>query len=414
MDNSERRGWIVVIAFLIVNVTVMGAAIGTMGVFITPLVREFHWSRAQVSLITTAWAIGLALSNPIAGWSIERLNARLLVPAGALLTALALFAASRVHSLAPLVALYAIVGLGCSFTGHVPLIVSAVNWFKERSATAVGVGEIGISLGIALSSPAVAWVVVRWGWRAGMLATALPMLVLAVPIALLFIRTSPDAQAGRVQLHRERAELPGLELGPALRTWPFWLLIVGNVAFTLGNGAMVIHAIPYLITVHYSAQLAANIFGFQAAFSALGHVSMGFLADRFGVKRMMVAGFLGMALSALFLIGAGLPHVGLLPVIGFTVLFGFDQGADMLVALVAAQALGRRRFGTITGLLYFASAAGHSMGPLVLGKAFDVAGNYRAGLEICALIIALGALAGMMVFPARGSADVPAVAAAAG
>src|SRR5579875_926133 len=405
MEKSARRGWIVVIAFLMVNVTVMGAAIGTMGVFITPLVREFHWTRAQVSLITTAWAIGLALSNPIAGWSVERLNARWLVPVGAMLTALALFVASRVHSLAPLVGLYGIIGLGCSFTGHVPLIVSAVNWFEEQSATAVGVGEIGISLGIALSSPAVAWVVVRWGWRVGMLATGLPMLVLAVPVALLFIRTSPDTHSSRVQLHQDRVELAGLNLGPALKTWPFWLLVVGNVAFTLGNGAMVVHAIPYLITVHYSAQLAANIFGFQAAFSALGHVTMGFLADRFGVKRMMVAGFLGMALSALCLVGAGLPHLGLLPVICFTVLFGFDQGADMLVALVAAQALGRRRFGTITGLLYFASAAGHSMGPLVLGKAFDVSGNYRAGLELCSLIIALGALAAMMVFPARGSAD---------
>jgi hypothetical protein len=79
-------------------------------------------------------------------------------------------------------------------------------------------------------------------------------------------------------------------------------------------------------------------------------------------------------------------------VIGYTVL-----SASIRAPICWWRWWPRRRWvgdaSAITGLLYFASAAGHSMGPLVLGKAFDVDGNYRARLESLALIIATGALA---------------------
>jgi MFS family permease len=406
MDKPERRGWPVIATFLIVQLTVFGPSIATVGVFITPLIKQFGWSHAQVSRIATAWALSYGLSCPIVGWMLERINARWLVATGCTMCGLGFLTASRIHALLPLEICYAVIGIGIAMSADVPLMVVAVNWFKERSALAIGVGATGRSIGLTTSPALVTWMVVHYGWRMGMAAMAMPMLLIGLPASLLMIRNPPEREHA-ASIMSQPADLPGLDLSTAFSTSTFWLIILAFLAFSLGTSGIVIHLIPYFISLSYTPQQAALIFGAQAALAGLGHIVIGAAADRYGAKRIQVMSFSLIAIAIVLLTLAGNPRFGTLAIIAFVPLWGFDFGSDTLLSVVMVQTLGRRRYGTLTGLLNFTGAFGHSIGPILIGALFDVTGAYHTALMICAVLTACGALAGGLIFPAKGHDRVP-------
>lgn len=409
MSNPERRGWPVIATFLIVQLTVFGPSIATVGVFITPLIKEFGWTHAQVSRIATAWALTYGLSCPLVGWLLERINARWLVAAGCAAVGLSYLAASRVHALLPLEICYAVIGVGIALSADIPLMVVAVNWFKERSALAIGLGATGRSIGLTTSPAIVTWIVLHHGWRVGMALMAMPMLLIGLPAALIMIRNPPEREHSSSLLSRSD-DLPGLELSAAFSTSTFWLIILAFLTFSLGTSGVVIHMIPYFIALSYTAQQAALLFGAQAALAGLGHIVIGAAADRYGAKRIQVMSF-GLIAIAIILLGMAVnPHMRTLAILAFIPLWGFNFGSDTLLSVVMVQVLGRRRYGTLTGLLNFTGAFGHSIGPILIGALFDVTGAYHSALLICAGLTAFGAVAGAMVFPAKGHDRLPSAA----
>src|SRR3989442_4446528 len=83
MTAQERQGWLVVGSLFVTLFLVFGSGYNTAGVFVIPLVNQFGWSRAQVSLLQTALALSAGLLVPLVGWLLRRPEARLLIAAGA-------------------------------------------------------------------------------------------------------------------------------------------------------------------------------------------------------------------------------------------------------------------------------------------------------------------------------------------
>ena len=81
----------------------------------------------------------------------------------------------------------------------------------------------GAAMGGVLMPVYADYLVRHFGLSATFLALAAPILLIAVPLIMVIIRTRP---AGKIKtsVAEEVKSLPGLELGPALRTLPFWLL----------------------------------------------------------------------------------------------------------------------------------------------------------------------------------------------
>src|SRR2546425_6906339 len=68
MTGRERRAWLVVGSLFATLFLVFGSGYNTAGVFFTPLLDHFGWTRAQLSLLQTtlALAAGLVLA-PLGG-----------------------------------------------------------------------------------------------------------------------------------------------------------------------------------------------------------------------------------------------------------------------------------------------------------------------------------------------------------
>jgi MFS family permease len=403
MSDRQRQGWLVITAFVVSEITVYGTSMGTTGVFITPLIRYFHWNHEQVSRIASAWALLYGLGCPVAGWLVDRINARWIVASGCALAGLGYLMASQIGTLEGLVACYALVGFGTALSADTVLMAVAVSWFGERSALAIGIGAAGRSIGLATGPSWVTWVVMHYGWRVGMAAIALPMLGLGLPVSLLLIRKSASqGYAAEPQAQAAPAQLPGLEVLPALGTIAFWLIVSSNLIYSSGTTGTVLHLIPYLISIAFTPAAAAAIFGVQATFAGIGHLVLGWLADRYGAKPTAVAAFAMAAVATMLLLGVANPRMGAFALVLFIPLWGFSFGGDTLMSVVLVQSLGRRRYGTLAGILNAFNSIGHMGGPLLIGMMYDLSGNYRSAFLTGAGLASVAAIAGSLVFPVKG------------
>jgi MFS family permease len=126
-----------------------------------------------------------------------------------------------------------------------------------------------------------------------------------------------------------------------------------------------------------------------------GRVLLGVLADRLGVKPVLVAGLLVQALAA----GAYLFVRDLGAFYAVAMVFGLAYGGVMpLYAVLARAYFGPRIMGTVFGAAVMASSLGMALGPSVGGWIFDTFQAY-SWLYIGSFSVGLGAAAIALAFP---------------
>src|SRR2546428_13963914 len=68
MTGAERRAWLLVGSLFATRFLVFGSGYNTAGVFFTPLLDHFGWTRAQLSLLQTTLALAAGpLLPPLGG-----------------------------------------------------------------------------------------------------------------------------------------------------------------------------------------------------------------------------------------------------------------------------------------------------------------------------------------------------------
>ena len=404
--THKQRAWTVLIALAFAQIFMFGPTIATIGVFLTPLVKEFGWSGSQAARLATATELGLGVASITAGWLIDRLDARWVMTVGALLAGAGFLTAASSHSLALMTASYVVIGAGVAFCGMVPSAYVCVNWFPTQRGLAVAVTLIGSGIGLALAPRLTTLVIARAGWRTAMTAIGLPMLLLSAPAVAIFIRARPLEAVSSA--HREGSELAGVDTPRALASSAFWIILGFSLLAQLGVGAVYFHTVPYLITgAGYTPATASLIFGGQALLFGPGALLLGMLADRFGPKAVLFASYALLAGSVASLLAASNHALGFLPVIFYGVLWGVDMGNAAAMPTLLAETFGMRRFGTISGLGTLTVFVGQGLGPIITGTLLDRTKSYAAPFEIAIGLMLAAAAMTTLVYPVEGHDRVP-------
>jgi len=394
--TPARQGAVVVASLFTTLFLVFGAGYNTAGVFVAPLVAQFGWSRAQVSLLQTTVALAAGLVVPAVGWLLDRVEARIMILAGAVLAGAGFLVASRAGSLPAMLAAYALVGVGLGAATLLPAALVVANWFGARRGLALGIVMLGTSTGGMVMTLVASAVIARAGWRAAYVALALPILLVVVPLVAATVRSRPGEDVAAAAV-----DTPGLEVRAALRARSFWLVGVVQFVYGFAAGGTTVHAIPHFIDLGYGAERAAFLMSLVLGIAGAGKLATGALADRISARRALVLDLVVAAAGMACLILARRPALAA----AFVVLYGIAVGAPLtLVPLVIAESLGLRRFGSLSGLAGIFNILGAAAGPVIAGRIFDARGSYASAFVLYAVALVVGAAATAGCIPLRAAA----------
>jgi MFS family permease len=347
--------------------------------FFTALQADFGASRAQVSLVFSLCALLWFSVGAPAGLAADRFGPRGVCLAGALCLAAGLALAANAASLGTLYVTYSLaVGIGIGLT-YVPSVAAVQQAFTKHRALASGIAVSGIGAGNLLMPPLIAWLIAQYGWRHAYLTLAAAMLLLAVPAALAI---GPRAlrQAGTV--------LPGMTLGQALRSPPFWLMYAIAFPICVGFFVPMVHLVPYALDAGLSEAQGVSLVSLLGLGSLVGRFFVGGIADRLGRLRSLIG--VGAGLGLMFLLWWASTSYASLAVFAFV--FGSLYGGYVALApTVCMELFGPRALSAIIGSLYTAAGIGTLIGPTFAGASFDAFGSYDVSILACAALCFAGA-----------------------
>jgi MFS family permease len=144
------------------------------------------------------------------------------------------------------------------------------------------------------------------------------------------------------------------------------------------------------LDLQYSQGQAANILSLVLGSSIIGRLLMGWLADRFAKKYVMLLIYAIVSLAILLLHSNSSPNA----IYVFAVLFGIGLGGDyMIIPLMAAELFGIRVMGRVMGLVLTMDGLAEAFGPIMAGALHDKTGSYATSFTVLIILSVLGFVA---------------------
>lgn len=384
--------WVIVAAGALMSCVAIGTMF-SLAIFLEPMAIDTNWSRAGISSAMTLNFLVMGLGGFAWGAISDRFGARIVVMIGAVLLGLALVLASRAGSLLSFQITYGVlVGLAAS-AFFAPMIALTTGWFDTNRSLAVSLVSAGMGVAPMTISPFARWLISAYDWRTGMFDIGITAWVLLLP-AVLLVRQPPKpvlVDTGSAPV----AEGAGLTVGQALRSPQFIVLGLTFFACCAAHSGPIFHMVSYAMLCGVAPMAAVSIYSVEGLAGLGGRLFYGVLADRLGVKPVLIA---GLAIQAI-VIAAYLSISQLEQFYMLAVIFGATYGGVMpLYAVLAREYFGQRILGTVFGAATMLSSLGMALGPLAGGMVFDAYANY-SWLFIGSALIGLGAVGIAIAFP---------------
>jgi MFS family permease len=399
-SEEWRHHWPLVLAAL-VGLSFATLPSATLGLFMQPLSDEFGWSRTEVSIGLSIFALVSLPLTPFAGVLVDRWGARRVALPGLLISGTCFAAFSLMSgTLAQWVLIWVIYTLASLMTRTLVWSSAISKAFVTGRGLALAVILSGTAVATALGPIVTRILIDEAGWRGGYLGLGLGWGGFALVLAVFLFRGSSvgDGRAAATQGGGSMAMAPrqlpgGLTLGDAMRNRPMQRIAFAMFIQSVMATAILVHIVPMLTADGLSRAEAAAVAALLGVASLMGKLGTGWLVDRIGVGLLPVLAFGGPAVAYTLLLQAK-GTAWLLS--GAVFLLGYCSGATLqLATYLTTRYAGLRNFGAIFGVLSSLMAGAAGVGPLLAATIFDRTGSYTLQLMLGA---AAAAIAGLAVF----------------
>ena len=340
-----------------------------------------------------------ALISPFVGRIMDARGPRFVVQIGVVMLVSGLMLAVYVREPWQLyLTLGLLVGCGANCMSYTAQSLFLPNWFVRRRGLAISLAFSGVGLGAILLLPWFQSLIETEGWRAACWAMGLLCLVVLAPINLFIwkrpqdIGLQPDGDAAPPagSVPQRKANVVNAvwaeqdwTLARAMRTAPFWWIILGYFCALFAWYAVQIHQTKYLVEIGFKPLEAAWALGIVSIVGIPGQIILGTLSDRYGREGIWMTGCGGFALCYVALIAMEhQPTPFLLYVMVLTQGF-LGYGMTPVMAPMVAELYEGRHYGTIFGVVSMALLGGGAVGPVVAGLIHDATGSYRLAFILC-------------------------------
>jgi MFS family permease len=369
-------------AFLVLF-SIVGLALWGLPFYYDFMVQQFGWTRAQV---TSGNALSKLVVGPlfgfIAGWLVDRFGPRRLMLLGILMAGAALIGLGTVSTLGMFYFFYFFNALGYVCGGPLPNQVLLTRWFHKSRGKAMGIAYLGIGFGGATVPWISHFLVQHFGWQAAL--RGLGLLVIAIAFPLAFFVKEPPASGRLAPVKKEAV------WSSPFKTAAFYLLTIGSMcSIAAVSGTQQNLKLFLTIDMRYRQGQAARVLSLVLASSMAGRLLMGWLADRFAKKYVMVLIYLLVAGAIPFLFASGSPVL----MYAFAILFGVGLGGDyMIIPLITAEIFDAQLLGRLLGVILTAGGIAEAVAPWIVGHIRDVTGSYSKGFLFLIAMSLLGAV----------------------
>ena len=382
-------GWYLVAASWVMLFLIGGTAVA---IFFKPLLEEFGWDRATLSLITALVLLASASLSPFTGRFIDRFGPRAV-----------LFVCAAIQTLAGVITglangiLQVSIGRFLSEIRYTHATQVLINrWFLKKRGRALGIVATGFPIGTIVLSPVSQYLVLNWGWRITLFFWAGITVILIVPLITL-IRDrpedrglTPDGEPPARQVNSISASRPNTPPGPgaeletghtlarAMSTYAFWLLALAHLICGIGCGLLMTHTVIFATDLGYPDMIGATFLSVQGGVNLVGLLVTGQMSDRIARNKVLALTHFVRSLSFIALVASLVLTGGSLWLLyPAMALFGFGWFTTApLVSGLVADLFGYLRMGTIMGVIWSFHMIGMAIGSFAGGITFQLTHSY--------------------------------------
>ena len=352
--------------------------------------HDLELDAAQISLLTSAFAIGRLCMDLPAGRLADRLAAPVSLGAAGIVVAGSSAAVAVAGALGHLLAAMAFLGAGSALANTTGMTVFSSQGPASSRGTAMALFSTALMTGQMLGPALAGLLADLTSWRAAQLAGVAAGLGAAG--ACLVVRR------GAIRRAAPRRSQPHPELGAMGRVET---AAIASVAF---SGFFALGALPQtLLPVMFGAELSlsAGLIGLALAAAGLARLLGGLVSGRVSDRVSRRAALIPMAV----VMGLSIPLLALPPsavawLVALVVLAFCSSGVSVGATIVADRAdpavLGRR-----LGAFRLAGDAGLLVGPAVAGFVYEHAGRGEAMVAVSAVVLASAVACALTVAESR-------------
>ncbi|MGQ9677503.1 MAG: MFS transporter [Chloroflexota bacterium] len=419
-------GWVVVaVAFVCLGMAY--TVQNSFSIFFVAILDEYGWDRGSTALAFSVFTLVYGLGSPVTGALVDRLGPRVVVPLGAVVLSVGLFACSQVSQPWQLYAAYGLVtAIGVNALGTIVNVTVLSNWFQRQRGIAIGLAASGIGVGMLILVPIMQYIIGTHGWRTAYLSFAALVLVTLPALGIMFHRHRPedmgllpdgrtadtpvdDQSRPAVRVVDEEWVAHDWTTTAAASTRRFWLLFASVLSAMVALQVVMVHQAAYLRDQGFDPMLAASAVALVGIFGSLGKICWGTLSDWLGREATYSLG-VGCLIVGVVVLGVATDASRPWVVYAYTALFGIGYGVFApLFPAAAADLFQGRRFASIYGALCVGSGSGSALGSWLGGQVFDLSGGYAVAFAIAGAAASLS-IAGFWLAGPRYVRQVPGLA----
>ena len=393
MGTSQVKGsnyaWAVAIACVAFYAVPLGFAANHAGLFITPVMDQFGWSRTDATLFMSIQPWVAAICTPFAGKLISKYNPRWVLGTAVLVFALANLACAWFTEPWQWNVYGVLYGASAAFWMYIATPTMVNRWFSKSNGTVIGAIGVFVSLFGAIMSPIINGWIASMGWQTARIICSVIVIIAGAGVTYALLRESPEkmgvkpwgydaAQADRAKSAEanvtEVKETAGLTRNQAMKNPALWLLILMAGMFVISASFVQQLASYASVTDGLGAAVGAMAVSVAMVTSMIGKFGLGWISDHFvAFASGIVAGELGAGFELVCLVVGPNPtlfYVG----VG---MFGIGYSAlNVVPPLTCQQAFGDKDYANIfsivaTGLNVFSGFAA-----LIYAQIFDITGSF--------------------------------------
>lgn len=387
-EPTLHVAWKMLIWLLIAQVMVsfVGRSLAPLTILIS---KDLTLSNTQIGFIPAALFLGQSLAAIPSGILVDRLGSKKQLFTTILLLAISFVLISFSTNFF-IMLLVVVVGGGAYAAMHPTTNRGILYWFPQRSrGTAMGIKQMGITVGSALAALLLLPLAKEFGWRPSLFISCLLLLVIGALVAH-YYQDAPESTIKKASsLNKKEFQE---DFRAVIKNKPVLLLSISAMGLQGAQLCLTTYIILFAFEeLEMTLVLAGLLLVLVEVGGSIGRVAWGVISDRlFAGNRMIIMFIVTVITGICALVCALFPPTTPLIVILLTVfIFGFSiSGYNGVWMTIIVELVQKEKSGFATGLTITISSWGVLIIPPLFGYIVDTSGSFSNGwIFIAALMV---------------------------